>query len=199
MDMRLPGPAGGQHGEEKDAGFSLSSGQMEWIPRFQYHLLHPQPSGACGQATVSLPRDMAQPGPCHHTASCSRSALLLIFCSQTQVMAQQGCCGDLLSRPTEQRLGKWWVQLTIYLLVGLQPVLRVNLHISGTVSIWILVTESSRKASISALLTMPKPLTVWITINCGKFWKRCEYQTCSTGLYKDWVKTHQMLITLLDI
>ena len=29
--------------------------------------------------------------------------------------------------------------------------------------------ESSRKASVSALLTMPKPLTVWITINCGKF------------------------------
>ena len=29
--------------------------------------------------------------------------------------------------------------------------------------------ESSRKASISALLTMPKPLIVWITINSGKF------------------------------
>ena len=29
--------------------------------------------------------------------------------------------------------------------------------------------ESSRKTSISALLTMPKPLTVWITINYGKF------------------------------
>ena len=29
--------------------------------------------------------------------------------------------------------------------------------------------ESSRKTSISALLTMPKPLTVWITIICGKF------------------------------
>ena len=29
--------------------------------------------------------------------------------------------------------------------------------------------ESSRKTSISALLTMPKPLIVWITINCGKF------------------------------
>ena len=28
--------------------------------------------------------------------------------------------------------------------------------------------ESSRKTSTSALLTMPKPLTVWITINCGK-------------------------------
>ena len=37
--------------------------------------------------------------------------------------------------------------------------------------------ESSRKTSSSALLTMPKPLTVWITINCGKFWKRWEYQT----------------------
>ena len=36
--------------------------------------------------------------------------------------------------------------------------------------------ESSRKTSISALLTMPKPLTVWITTNCGKFWKRWEYQ-----------------------
>ena len=29
--------------------------------------------------------------------------------------------------------------------------------------------ESSRKISISALLTMPKPWTVWITISCGKF------------------------------
>ena len=37
--------------------------------------------------------------------------------------------------------------------------------------------ESSRKTSISALLTMPKPLTVWITINCGKFWKKWEYKT----------------------
>ena len=29
--------------------------------------------------------------------------------------------------------------------------------------------ESSRKTSISTLMTMPKPLTVWITENCGKF------------------------------
>ena len=44
--------------------------------------------------------------------------------------------------------------------------------------------ESSRKTSISALLTMPKPLTVWITINCGKFWKRWEYQTTCPALEK---------------
>ena len=37
--------------------------------------------------------------------------------------------------------------------------------------------ESSRKTSISASLTMPKRLTVWITVNCGNFWKRWEYQT----------------------
>ena len=37
--------------------------------------------------------------------------------------------------------------------------------------------EISRKTSISALLTMPKPFTVCNTINCGKFWKRWEYQT----------------------
>ena len=37
--------------------------------------------------------------------------------------------------------------------------------------------KSSRKTSISAFLTMPKPLIVWITINCGKFFKRWEYQT----------------------
>ena len=37
--------------------------------------------------------------------------------------------------------------------------------------------ESSRKTSTFALLTMPKPLTMWITTKCGKFWKRWEYQT----------------------
>jgi len=37
--------------------------------------------------------------------------------------------------------------------------------------------DNSRKTTISALLTMPKPLTVWITTNHGKFFKRWEYQT----------------------
>ena len=37
--------------------------------------------------------------------------------------------------------------------------------------------ESSRKTSTYALLTTPKPLTVWITTNCGKVFKRWEYQT----------------------
>ena len=43
---------------------------------------------------------------------------------------------------------------------------------------WIMEkAREFQKTSISALLTMPKPLTMWITIKCGKFFKRWEYQT----------------------
>ena len=43
---------------------------------------------------------------------------------------------------------------------------------------WIIKkAREFQKNIISALLTMPKPLTVWITTNCGKFYKRWEYQT----------------------
>ena len=34
---------------------------------------------------------------------------------------------------------------------------------------WIIEKVRVSKTSFSAFLTMPKPLTVWITINCGKF------------------------------
>ena len=43
---------------------------------------------------------------------------------------------------------------------------------------WIIEkAREFQKTSTSALLIMPKSLTVWITTNCGKFWKRWEYQT----------------------
>ena len=43
---------------------------------------------------------------------------------------------------------------------------------------WIIEEqENSRKTSTSALLTMPKPLTVWITTKCRKLFKRWLYQT----------------------
>ena len=42
---------------------------------------------------------------------------------------------------------------------------------------WIIKNQdSSREKSISALLTMPKPLTLWTMTNCGKLLKRQEYQ-----------------------
>ena len=44
--------------------------------------------------------------------------------------------------------------------------------------------ENSRNTSTSALLTMPKPLTMWITTICGKFFKRWEYQTTSPASFE---------------
>ena len=52
------------------------------------------------------------------------------------------------------------------LVLGKSEEPEINLPISAGSS---KKQESSRKSSISALLTMPKPWTVWITINCGKF------------------------------
>ena len=60
---------------------------------------------------------------------------------------------------------------------------------------WII--EKARvpeKTSTSALLTMPKPLTLWITPNCGKFWKWWEYQTTSSASCEIYMqaKKHQL-------
>ena len=97
---------------------------------------------------------------------------------------------------------EWLYLLTYYLGLILFPCSPCFLHSPSSSAItmgagsigWISVLEALRsncqhpldhgkskrvpvKTSISPLLTMPKPLTVWITINCGKFWKRWEYHT----------------------
>ena len=56
--------------------------------------------------------------------------------------------------------------------------------------------KSSRKTSISALLTMPKPLTVWITINSGKLWKRWEYQTIWPASRKTYMQVRKQQLEL---
>ena len=57
---------------------------------------------------------------------------------------------------------------------------------------WIIEkAREFQKKSISALLTMPKPLTVWITINCGKFWKRWEYQTTWPASWETYVQVRK--------
>ena len=56
--------------------------------------------------------------------------------------------------------------------------------------------ESSRKTSISPLLTMPKPLTVWITINCGNFWKRWEYQTTWPASWETYMQVMKQQLEL---
>ena len=42
---------------------------------------------------------------------------------------------------------------------------------------WIIEKARVSETSTFAFLTTPKPLTVWITTNCGKFFNRWEYQT----------------------
>ena len=62
---------------------------------------------------------------------------------------------------------------------------------------WIIKkTRVPEKTSISALLTMPKPLTVWITINCGKFWKRWEYQTTWSASWETYMQVRKQQLKL---
>ena len=56
--------------------------------------------------------------------------------------------------------------------------------------------ESSRKTSFSAFLTMPKTLTVWITINCGKFLKRWEYQATWPTSWETWMQVAKQQLEL---
>ena len=60
----------------------------------------------------------------------------------------------------------------------------------------VFLQESSRKTSISALLTMPKPLTVWIITNCGKFWKRWEYQTTWPASWETCIQVRKQQLEL---
>ena len=55
---------------------------------------------------------------------------------------------------------------------------------------------SSGTTSVSALLTMPKPLTVQITINCGKFWKRWEYQTTWPASWETYTQVRKQQLEL---
>ena len=52
-----------------------------------------------------------------------------------------------------------------------------ELEIKLPTSVGSLKKQKSSRKSTSSLLTMPKPLTVWITTNCAKFFKRWEDQT----------------------
>ena len=56
--------------------------------------------------------------------------------------------------------------------------------------------ESSRRTSISALLTVPKPLTMWITIKCGKFCKRWEYQTTWLASWETYMQVRKKQLEL---
>ena len=56
--------------------------------------------------------------------------------------------------------------------------------------------ESFRKTSTSALLTMPKPLTVWVARNCEKFFKTWEYRTTWPASWENYMQFRKQQIEL---
>ena len=56
--------------------------------------------------------------------------------------------------------------------------------------------KKKQKTFTAALLTMPKPLTVWITTNCGKFWKRWEYQTTWPASWETCIQVRKQQLEL---
>ena len=102
----------------------------------------------------------AMPNNAQTTAQLHASHVLVKSCSK-------------FSKPSFSNM--WTVNSLIFKLV-LEKAKEPEIKLPTSAGSWK-EQEGSRKTSISALWTMPKPLTVWITINCGKFWKRWEYQT----------------------
>ena len=89
------------------------------------------------------------------------------------VFVKNNSCNPVSNALVELKLSAWTINRSIiYVATTEGPEIKLPTS-SGS---WK-KQESSRKTSISALLTMLKPLTVWITINCGKFFKRWESQT----------------------
>ena len=56
--------------------------------------------------------------------------------------------------------------------------------------------ESFRKTSISALLMMTKPLTTWVTTNCGKFWRRWENQNTWSASWETCMQVRKQQLDL---
>ena len=62
---------------------------------------------------------------------------------------------------------------------------------------WIIEkAREFQKNIFSALLTISKPLTVWITINCGKVWKRWEYQTTWPASWETYMQVRKQQLEL---
>ena len=62
---------------------------------------------------------------------------------------------------------------------------------------WIIKKAREFKKNIYfCLLTLPKLLTVWVTINCGTFWKRYEYQTMWPASWETYMQVRKQQLEL---
>ena len=97
-------------------------------------------------------------------------------CSHYRTIALISHSSKIMLKILQARLQQYVNWKLPYVQAGFRKCRRTRNQIANIR--WIIEkAREFQKTSISALLTTPKPLTVWITINCGKFWRRWEYQT----------------------
>ena len=97
-------------------------------------------------------------------------------CSNYRTMALISYASKVMLKILQARLQQYVNRELLMSKMILEKAEEQEIKLSTSAGSWK-KQESSGKTSIFALLTMPKPLIVWITINCGKFWKTWEYQT----------------------
>ena len=90
-------------------------------------------------------------------------------CSNYRTIALISYANKVMLKILQARLQQYMnCELELMFKLGLEKAEEPEIKLPTSTGSWK-KQESSRKTSISALLTMPKPLTVCITINCGKF------------------------------
>ena len=98
-------------------------------------------------------------------------------CSNNHTIALISHAGKVMLKIIQARLQQYMNRELSDVQAGFRKGRRTRDQITNIRWIIKKAREIQKKTSISALLTMPKPLTVWITMKCGKFWKRWKYQT----------------------
>ena len=120
-----------------------------------------------GNSAVAWKRSVSIPIPKKGNAKeCSNYCTIALISHASKVVLK------ILQARLQQYITVNFQMLKLHLEKAEEPEIKLPTSV-GSSRKW----KNSRKTSISALLTMPKPLTVWITINCGTFLKRWEYQT----------------------
>ena len=94
-------------------------------------------------------------------------------CSNYHTIALISHASKVMLKILQARLQNMWTMNFLMFKLVLEKAEEPEIKLPTSAGSWK-NQESSRKTTISALLTMPKSLTVWITINCGKFFKRWE-------------------------
>ena len=97
-------------------------------------------------------------------------------CSNYRIIAFMSHASKVMLKISKPGFSNMWTVNSLMFKLVSQKAEEPEIKLPTSAGSWK-KQESSRKTAISVLLTMPKPMTFWITINCGKFWKRWEYQT----------------------